>query len=126
MKILIRVAMFIVIGAMFFSIMGRMQPGYEKNYTILYSDFIQDIRNGAVAEVTITGETVKGKRTNGERFVTYNPDDGHMIDDLIEYGVKIKVATPEKQSMLMHQRLQRCFFSVNKVTVLYSIKVRIQ
>nr|WP_230990779.1 ATP-dependent zinc metalloprotease FtsH [Bathymodiolus platifrons methanotrophic gill symbiont] len=86
---------------MFFSIMGRMQPGYEKNYTILYSDFIQDIRNGAVAEVTITGETVKGKRTNGERFVTYNPDDGHMIDDLIEYGVKIKVATPEKQSMLM-------------------------
>ncbi len=93
--------MFIVIGAMFFSIMGRMQPGYEKNYTILYSDFIQDIRNGAVAEVTITGETVKGKRTNGERFVTYNPDDGHMIDDLIEYGVKIKVATPEKQSMLM-------------------------
>ncbi|TXK98961.1 cell division protein FtsH [Methylococcaceae bacterium HT1] len=101
MKILIRVAMFIVIGTMFFSIMGRMQPGYEKNYTILYSDFIQDIRNGAVAEVTITGETVKGKRTNGERFVTYNPDDGHMIDDLIEYGVKIKVATPEKQSMLM-------------------------
>lgn len=93
--------MFIVIGTMFFSIMGRMQPGYEKNYTILYSDFIQDIRNGAVAEVTITGETVKGKRTNGERFVTYNPDDGHMIDDLIEYGVKIKVATPEKQSMLM-------------------------
>lgn len=101
MKILIRVAMFIVIGTIFFSIMGRMQPGYEKNYTILYSDFIQDIRNGAVAEVTITGETVKGKRTNGERFVTYNPDDGHMIDDLIEYGVKIKVATPEKQSMLM-------------------------
>ncbi len=93
--------MFIVIGTMFFSIMGRMQPGYEKNYTILYSDFIQDIRNGAVAEVTITGETVKGKRINGERFVTYNPDDGHMIDDLIEYGVKIKVATPEKQSMLM-------------------------
>ena len=93
--------MFVVIGGMFFSIMGRVQPSYEKNYTILYSDFIQDIRNGSVSEVTITGETVKGKRRNGERFVTYNPDDAHMIDDLIEYGVKIKVATPEKQSMLM-------------------------
>ncbi|NOQ14074.1 MAG: ATP-dependent zinc metalloprotease FtsH [Methyloprofundus sp.] len=101
MKILIRIIMFVVIGGMFFSIMGRVQPGYEKNYTILYSDFIQDIRNGSVSEVTITGETVKGKRSNGERFVTYNPDDAHMIDDLIEYGVKIKVATPEKQSMLM-------------------------
>ena len=100
MKILIRIAMFIVIGSMFFSLMGRVQPNYDKNYTILYSDFIQDIRNGSVSEVTITGETVKGKRTNGERFITYNPDDAHMIDDLIEYGVKIKVSTPEKQSML--------------------------
>ncbi len=101
MKILIRIAMFVVIGSMFFSIMGRMQPTYEQNYTILYSDFIQDIRNGSVAEVTIAGETIKGKRRNGEPFVTYNPDDTHLIDDLIEYGVKIRVATPEKQSMLM-------------------------
>ncbi len=101
MKILIRIIMFVVIASMFFSIMGRVQPSYDKNHTILYSDFIQDIRNGVVSEVTISGETVNGKRSNGERFVTYNPDDIHMIDDLIEYGVKIKVATPEKQSMLM-------------------------
>ncbi|RLA25085.1 MAG: cell division protein FtsH [Gammaproteobacteria bacterium] len=100
MKILIRIAMFVVIGTMFFSIMGRMQPGYEKNYTILYSDFIEDIRNGSVSEVTISGETVKGKLRSGEPFITYNPGDERLIDDLIEYGVKIKVATPEKQSIL--------------------------
>jgi len=100
MKILVRIAMFVVVGSVFFSIMGRMQPTYEQNYTILYSDFIEDIRNGAVSEVTIEGEKVKGKLINGEPFVTYNPDDTHLIDDLIQYGVKIKVATPEKQSML--------------------------
>jgi cell division protease FtsH len=101
MKIIIRIAMFVVIGSMFFSIIGRMQPSYEQNYTILYSDFIQDIRSGVISEVTISGETIKGKRRDGEPFITYNPDDTHLIDDLIEYGVKIKVATPEKQSMLM-------------------------
>jgi cell division protease FtsH len=53
-----------------------------------------------VSEVTIEGEKVKGKLINGEPFITYNPDDTHLIDDLIQYGVKIKVATPEKQSML--------------------------
>ncbi|MBE0470074.1 MAG: ATP-dependent zinc metalloprotease FtsH [Methyloprofundus sp.] len=100
MKILVRIAMFVIIGSVFFSIMGRMQPTYEQNYTILYSDFINDIRNGAVSEVTIEGDKVKGKLINGEPFVTYNPDDAHLIDDLIQYGVKIKVATPEKQSML--------------------------
>jgi len=92
--------MFIVIGSVFFNIMGRMQPSYENNYTILYSDFIEDIRNGSVLEVTIDGEKVKGKLRSGERFVTYNPEDAHLIDDLIQYGVKIKVATPEKQSLL--------------------------
>ncbi|MDF1583705.1 MAG: ATP-dependent zinc metalloprotease FtsH [Methyloprofundus sp.] len=100
MKILVRIAMFVIVGSVFFSIMGRMQPTYEQNYTILYSDFIDDIRNGAVSEVTIEGDKIKGKLINGEPFVTYNPDDTHLIDDLIQYGVKIKVATPEKQSML--------------------------
>ncbi|WP_143243173.1 ATP-dependent metallopeptidase FtsH/Yme1/Tma family protein, partial [Bathymodiolus azoricus thioautotrophic gill symbiont] len=100
MKILVRIAMFVVVGSVLFSMMGRMQPTYEQNYTILYSDFIEDIRNGVVSEVTIEGEKVKGKLINGEPFITYNPDDTHLIDDLIQYGVKIKVATPEKQSML--------------------------
>ncbi|WP_221893620.1 ATP-dependent zinc metalloprotease FtsH [Bathymodiolus japonicus methanotrophic gill symbiont] len=100
-KILMRVAMFVVIGTMFFTMMGRMQPDYAKNYTVLYSDFIDDIRNGSVSEVTISGETIKGKLRSGERFITYNPGDDHLIDDLISYGVKIRVATPEKQSMLM-------------------------
>lgn len=93
--------MFVVIGTMFFTMMGRMQPDYAKNYTVLYSDFIDDIRNGSVSEVTISGETIKGKLRSGERFITYNPGDDHLIDDLISYGVKIRVATPEKQSMLM-------------------------
>ncbi|MCF7970726.1 MAG: ATP-dependent zinc metalloprotease FtsH [Methylococcaceae bacterium] len=100
MKILVRIAMFIVVGSVLFSIMGRMQPTNEQNYTILYSDFIDDIRSGAVSEVTIEGDKIKGKLINGEPFITYNPDDTHLIDDLIQYDVKIKVATPEKQSML--------------------------
>ncbi len=101
MKILLRIVMFVVIASVFLNIMGRMKPSYEQNYSTLYSDFIADIRSGAVAEVTISGDVVKGKRRSGESFVTYNPDDAHMIDDLIEYGVKIRVASPEKQSLFM-------------------------
>jgi cell division protease FtsH len=100
-KSLSRIAMFAVIASLFFSFMGSSRPSYEQNYTILYSDFIDDIRSGAVSEVVIDGNTVKGKLRNGEHFVTTNPDDVHMIDDLIAYGVKIKVAEEEKESMLM-------------------------
>jgi len=101
MKSLSRIAMFAVIASLFFSFMGSVRPSYEQNYTILYSDFIEDIRSGVVAEVTIDGNSVKGKLRNGERFATTNPDDTHLIDDLIQYGVKIKVAEEEKESMLM-------------------------
>jgi len=101
MKSLSRIAMFAVIASLFFSFMGSVRPSYEQNYTILYSDFIEDIRNGAVSEVTINGNSVKGKLRSGERFATTNPDDAHLIDDLIQYGVKIKVAEEEKESMLM-------------------------
>ncbi len=80
---------------------NRTSPGFERNYSLSYSDFIEDVRSGAVSEVTIDGEVINGRRTNGERFVTYNPNDSHMIDDLLENGVKIKVTKPERPSAFM-------------------------
>ncbi len=80
---------------------NRTSPGFERNYSLSYSDFIEDVRSGAVSEVTIDGEVINGRRTNGERFITYNPNDSHMIDDLLENGVKIKVTKPERPSAFM-------------------------
>ncbi len=80
---------------------NRTSPGFEQNYSLSYSDFIEDVRSGAVSEVTIDGEVINGRRTNGERFITYNPNDSHMIDDLLENGVKIKVTKPERPSAFM-------------------------
>ncbi|MGR9053597.1 MAG: ATP-dependent zinc metalloprotease FtsH, partial [Gammaproteobacteria bacterium] len=89
------------VGVALFSAFFGMNPKNERNYVLSYSDFIEDIRAGAISEVLIDGQEVKGIRRNGERFLTYNPNDSKMIDELLQYNVKIKPVPPQKRSMLM-------------------------
>jgi len=92
----------ITIGVVLFSVFSRITTQNNNvNYAVSYSDFIKDIRKGALSEVNIDGDEISGHKRNGERFVTYNPNDPKLIDELLEYDVKIKVATPQKTSMLM-------------------------
>ncbi len=87
-----------VLFSLFSSTPGRQ---YEANYSINYSDFIEDIRSGAITQVSINGNKITGRKTNGERFITHNPNDDHLIDDLLDNGVKIRVAEPESPSIIM-------------------------
>ncbi|OAI12950.1 cell division protein FtsH [Methylomonas lenta] len=101
-KFLIFTAAVIAVGILVSSILNRNIPEYDPHYEISYSDFIEDVRNKVVTEVDINGNNVEGKRNNGTRFSTYNPNDSRLIDELLEYGVKIKVEKPPQPSTLMN------------------------
>jgi len=101
-KFLIFAVILGAIGIVVSSILNRSMPEYDPHYEISYSDFIEDVRNNVVTEVVINGNDVEGKRNNGTRFSTYNPNDMRMIDELLEYGVKIKVEKPEPPSTFMN------------------------
>jgi cell division protease FtsH len=100
MKHIIRILILTAIGTALFTMFNRATTRTEENYAVSYSDFIADIRNHAISEVVIDGNDVEGRRQNGERFTTYNPNDPRMVDELLEYGVKIKVEKPQAPSML--------------------------
>ena len=100
-KFLIIAVIIAAIGIVVSSIFNRSMPQYDPHYEVSYSDFIEDVRNSVVTEVVVNGNNVEGKRNNGTRFSTYNPNDVRMIDELLEYGVKIKVEKPEQPSTLM-------------------------
>ena len=100
-KFFIVVVIFAAVGLILSSVFNRSTPQYDPHYEVSYSDFIEDVRNSAVSEVMIDGNYVDGKRNNGTRFSTYNPNDSRMIDELLEYGVKIKVEKPQQPSTLM-------------------------
>ncbi|WP_374089411.1 ATP-dependent zinc metalloprotease FtsH [Methylomicrobium lacus] len=69
--------------------------------TIAYSDFINQVKAKQVARVEIMGDHIKIRTTEGQEYETYNPDDPHMIDDLLAAGVHIRTVAPPKQSFLM-------------------------
>ncbi|WP_445370867.1 ATP-dependent zinc metalloprotease FtsH [Methylomonas sp. HW2-6] len=100
-KYFIILTIFAAVGLIISAIFNRGMPQYDPHYEISYSDFIEDVRNKAVEEVVIDGNYVDGRRPNGTRFSTYNPNDMRMIDELLEYGVKIKVEKPQQPSTLM-------------------------
>ena len=66
-----------------------------------YSQFMDDVRNGQVAKVTIDGRVLRGVHADGRRFITYTPSDPWMISDLLKYGVQVDAKPEEEPSMLM-------------------------
>jgi len=64
---------------------------------ISYSDFLNYVRQGRVAEVTI-GETIKGRFLDGGEFVTYKVDDPNLVEELRRANVKFTGVPPAQPS----------------------------
>ncbi len=64
---------------------------------IVYSEMLTYLEKGEISEVTIQGETISGKLTNGSVFITYAPKDDMLVAQLREKKVKI-AAKPHEES----------------------------
>lgn len=87
----------IIIATMFllFNIFSRPHPTMEE---IGYSDFLQSVENGVVAEVIIQGNDISGRLKDGKNFKTTVPlEDPELVKTLRSKGVKI-TAKPAEQS----------------------------
>jgi len=85
------IAMWLIIIAtvvLMFNLISYKQPASDK---VIFSDFIQQVESGEVAEVTITGSDVAGKYKDGKTFQTFSPQYPDLIGKLRSSGVKIAV-----------------------------------
>ena len=69
--------------------------------TMLYDQFIEQVRANAIDKVKIEadGITIRGWRKDGSQFVTNNPRDNALVNDLINHGVSIEQVPPEGMSL---------------------------
>jgi len=69
---------------------------------IAYSTFLEQVDAGGVSQVTFKGNLISGMRTNGQPFVTYNPetDNTMLIGTLQKNKITFSAAAPEHQSLL--------------------------
>jgi cell division protease FtsH len=67
---------------------------------ISYSELLQELHAGMVSEVTIQDDTIKGTRSDGSYFETYNPRDPALVDDLLNNNVTIRALPPDHQGLI--------------------------
>jgi cell division protease FtsH len=89
------IALWLVLGLMFlllFNIFSRQQP---KEPEIIFSDFLNQVDKGQVAEATIQGNLIKGDTVGGDHFKVNAPDYPDLVKTLREKGVKIAAKPAE-------------------------------
>lgn len=79
----------IFLGVSFFISSVGSFPAMDKAEKLAFSDFMAEVENKKVAEVTVSGNDVFGTTTDGRDFYTYTPDDPQMIETLRQNNVRI-------------------------------------
>lgn len=97
------VLLWVVIAVVLMSVFNSFGPKVAPSAQMSYSQFLQDAKQGRIAQVTIDGRAIQGRTSGGERFTTYSPetDNSAMIGELLNNGVDIEGQPPEKQGLLM-------------------------
>ena len=93
-------AIWVVIGLFLVAIFNIFQspPSQKQNEALDYSALLQDVKGGRVRDVLIRGNTITGQLTDGTAFTSVTPPhDTHLVDQLLEHGVRIKAAAVEEE-----------------------------
>jgi ATP-dependent Zn protease len=94
--LLLSLSAFILAGL--FNLIGHVPSARSQTTTLAFSDFVNDINRGQIAEVTIQGHSISGHFTDGRAFSTYAPDDPNLISRLTEKNVRITAAPGDNKS----------------------------
>ena len=89
----------VLVGA--FLIYNRINTTPAIDESIAYSDFIYKVKNKLVDRVEIAGSAIKLRTSDGQNLETFNPNDPHLIDDLLSAGIQIRTKPPAQQSVFM-------------------------
>ena len=69
---------------------------------VIFSDFVNKVESGEVANVVIQGDRIRGKYVDGRTFQTFTPpNDPEIIKQLRQKNVHIAVEPPEQTSWYM-------------------------
>jgi len=94
-------ALWMAVTLFFLFVVNSMNgPGRGSFQQVNYNEFLEQLKDGAVQEVVIQEQQIRGRRTDGTHFETFNPGDPGLIGDLINQGVEIRAKPPEAPGLL--------------------------
>ncbi|MFO1408709.1 MAG: ATP-dependent zinc metalloprotease FtsH [Steroidobacteraceae bacterium] len=97
------IVLWIVIAVVLATVVSNFSSRGGNTHEMPYSTFLTHVKDGTVSQVTFSGDKITGLRSDGDKFVVYNPetDNSALIGTLQQHGVTFSAAPPERQSFLM-------------------------
>jgi cell division protease FtsH len=94
------IALWVVVALFLVVLFNVFQPSTSSTTAtpVAYSSFLDEVNNGQVQDVTITGHDVTGTTKDGKTFETYTPDDPTLVSKLIAANVHVD-AKPQGDNM---------------------------
>ncbi len=100
--LIVWIAIFVVVILLW----NTFQAGQVKRFPLTFTEFLEQVEKGRVAEVTIRGQELSGSFTEGgqfaegEHFYTYLPEYPDLVQELRDAGVVIKAEEPRENPLL--------------------------
>jgi cell division protease FtsH len=97
------VILWIVVAVVLWSVVSNFGVRNTRVSPTEYSQFLSWVRDGSVKEVVFEGEAIRGARTSGDTFITYNPETSNtaLIGELERGGVTISASPPKQPNFLL-------------------------
>lgn len=91
------VVLFLLVLALF-NLFNGNQSTLQTN-TRSYSDFVTAVETGAVAQVTLDGENIRYRGTDGRDYVSVKPQDAEVTNLLIDQDVPVSARSQEQSGL---------------------------
>lgn len=95
------IAIWLIVAMVLMTVFNQFGIKAAPEGQVVYSQFIDQVKQGQVSKVVIEGRVLRGETHDGRKFNTYAPSDPWLISDLLKHNVVIDVKPDEEQSLLM-------------------------
>ncbi|GMV54318.1 MAG: ATP-dependent zinc metalloprotease FtsH [Betaproteobacteria bacterium] len=96
-------AIWLVIGVVLMTVFNQFSARQTQQQAVDYSQFLEDVKAGRVADVVIQGRTLTATTTDRRKMVVYAPaNDIWLVSDLLKNNVRVVAKPEEEQSFLMN------------------------
>ncbi|HUN59931.1 MAG TPA: ATP-dependent zinc metalloprotease FtsH [Candidatus Binataceae bacterium] len=101
------IALWLVVVLMFLLLFNFFSRQQTRSPEIMFSDFLNQVQEGQVAQVTIQGNVIQGDDKNGVHFKTYAPQDFDVVKELrAQKDLKIEVRPADENPWWMELLVQ--------------------
>jgi len=95
------IAIWVAIALILMTIFNQFSGASKTETALVYSQFMEQVKEGKIAKVEIDNHKIKGTTSEGKKFNTYAPTDPWLVSDLLKNNVIVEAKPEEQQSVLM-------------------------